>query len=40
VTDNIVKPLIGIAGFVQGLRQALEFILGGKRKEERSGRGE
>lgn len=26
VSDSIVKPLIGIASFLQGLRQALELI--------------
>lgn len=26
VSDSIVKPLIGVASFLQGLRQALEFI--------------
>ena len=42
VSDDIVKPLIGMASFVQGLRQALEVISGvARRKEEkRSGRGE
>ena len=42
VSDNIVKPLIGVASFVQGVRQALEVISGvARRKEERrSGREE
>ena len=42
VSDDIVKPLIGIASFAQGLRQAVEVISGvARRKEEkRSGREE
>lgn len=42
VSDNIVKPLVSIASFLQGLRQALEFISGSSKRKEgkRSGRGE
>ncbi|MBA7627515.1 hypothetical protein ES703_34978 [subsurface metagenome] len=42
VSGNIVKPLVGIASFLQGLRQALEIISGVVRRKEgkRSGREE
>ena len=34
VSDSIAKPLIGIAGFLQGLRQALGFISRFSRRKE------
>ena len=42
VSDNIVKPLVSISSFLQGLRQALEFISRASKREEgkRSGQGE
>ncbi len=42
VSDNIVKPLVSISSFLQGLRQALEFISRAAKREEekRSGPGE
>ena len=42
VSDNIVKPLVSISSFLQGLRQALEFISRAAKREEgkRSGQGE
>jgi hypothetical protein len=42
VSDNIVKPLVSISSFLQGLRQALEFISRVAKREEgkRSGQGE
>ncbi len=41
VSDNIVKPLVSISSFLQGLRQALEFISrAAKREEKRGGSGE
>lgn len=42
VSDNIVKPLVSISSFLQGLRQALEFISRAAKREEekRSGSGE
>jgi hypothetical protein len=42
VSDNIVKPLVSISSFLQGLRQALEFISRVSKREEdkRSGQGE
>jgi len=42
VSDNIVKPLVSISSFLQGLRQALEFIsrVSKREEEKRSGQGE
>ena len=42
VSDNIVKPLVSISSFLQGLRQALEFVSRAAKREEekRSGSGE
>lgn len=34
VSDSIAKPLIGVASFLQGLRQALEFISRSSRRKE------
>ena len=42
VSGNVVKPLIGIASFLQGLREALDIVSGVVRRKEdkRSGREE
>ena len=42
VSENIIKPLAGIASFLQGVRQALEVLTGISRRKEgkRSGRGQ
>lgn len=42
VSDNVAKPLIGIASFLRGVRQALEIIsrVAKRKEEERSGREE
>ena len=42
VSDNIVKPLVSISSFLQGVRQALEFVSRAAKREEekRSGQGE
>lgn len=34
VSDKIVKPVTGVASFVQGLRRAVEFISGLSRRKE------
>ncbi len=34
VSDSIAKPLIGVAGFLQGMRHALEFISRFSRRKE------
>ena len=42
VSGNVVKPLIGIASFLQGLREALDIVSGVVRRKEgkKSGREE
>lgn len=42
ISDNIVRPLASIAGIVEGLRRALEYISGLRRRKEgrQSERGE
>jgi len=38
VSDTIVKPLSGVAGFLQGFRHALDFVSGFSRRREGKGR--
>ena len=40
VSDNIVKPLVGIASFLQGVRQAMEVISRSSRRKGGKGSGQ